>query len=36
MMNKYFGGVIPTYNGVVTPLDTELEATGIFNIFISF
>ena len=28
MMNKYFGGVIPTYNGIVTPLDAELEATG--------
>ena len=28
MMNKYFGGVIPAYNGVVTPLDAELEATG--------
>ncbi len=28
MMNKYFGGIIPSYNGVVTPLDAELEATG--------
>lgn len=28
MMNKYFGGVIPSYKGCVTPEDSELEAFG--------
>lgn len=28
MMNKYFGGVIPIYNGALTELDKELEAFG--------
>ena len=28
MMNKYFGGFIPTYKGALTPEDAELEAFG--------
>lgn len=28
MMNKYFGGIIPSYQGALTPLDEALEAFG--------